>query len=1291
MTTQLRGTDVYDGSICRTDLNVLDSGSAVIRKIIEVASSGIKITASTGADTGTGDVKLAVDTAVVQAKLNGTGLVRMTGLSVGYDNTSYYHAGNSNKDTLDWTARYVTAAAIKADSEVGFITRNEQTYQNIRAQIIYSQNNGDSTLWNAKQAALNGTGLVRMEGTNVSYDNTSYYHAGNLPAYPTNADTLDGKHYSDITSDIAQSKSVNFGYRYSYTLWMYGEHNKYYPFTIAGGDQDLKRDILIKRSYGETHPPEWYLSTHGGGLTVKIKTNFGGWGGANYSWEIHELEEMYNSTFAGCYVTNSYMTFSIMLRGGGVGGAIYHVYSDQPIEITHPLHLTSAGGTTGAFPVISYNSDNYQYSNGTYFWNMPAPLTTPNTEDIRIRKFIALTQALDSSKANWNTAYNHSLAAHAPILVNPITGTGTRTAGYIPKFNADVNTLSDSPIYTDGTNVGIGTTDPQSYKLHVDGDIKATARVIAGTIIEAPTLFLKHGLVDSFVTQAGKGTIQTAPDQYKFWVAGVGADMGTPFSISTTSLSAERHYLLPDAHGTFALTTDIANSGNWNTAYGWGNHAGLYSLLNHTHSTYAATDQTFYIGTTQIAINRTSSVQTLTGINIDGSAASLGGISAEKYVHGSNESGQRSAPLTWDAYHDSQRKGGFWEIVGSTWAPTVDWWWGITAPHSSNGAAYNYSGQLIFNLAGTESYFRSISGGTANGWRKIWHDGNSNLSTVDWTARDIHAAKYFIGTKQMLSDYSWGGANNNIWIGSVNTTVTGTGDQGNYNIAIGELTLGVNTTGFQNIAIGAGALKSNTTGSYNYAIGDNALRYNTAGVQNMAVGGYSLASNTTGGYNLALGVNALKGNVSGSYNTGVGYCTLYAATGSNNTAIGFYSGWNITTGSENTGVGVASNNGLTTGSGNTVIGHGGLRFNTASSYNVAIGWFAGRYINAGTNNTAPTNSVFIGDDCRALNANDDNQIVIGHLAVGHGSNTATWGNTSILNNYFSGKVNASSYYGQVVNLDAGTFSGYILGAVGTTMRWIIGSDIAITGTSDNDLDLYSYTGNVQIFASTVKKLTVHSTGIDVAGNASATGYVKGASLRVTQTAGTGAGLSLYGDGDYTQSYGIWCGGTSGNTFGSVTGDWGMYFSMEGAANRGWLFKHSSTGVAASISAGGDITTKGSGTFQGGGFNSIRSLKIINEDWAGNATAIISKFILRDFNYRNMPNQNRTLGFIIDEIPEEIQPYALFGENRDAINIYSFLGLTFKAHQETKTELELQAEKIISLEAQVRELQEGRAN
>ena len=42
---------------------------------------------------------------------------------------------------------------------------------------------------------------------------------------------------------------------------------------------------------------------------------------------------------------------------------------------------------------------------------------------------------------------------------------------------------------------------------------------------------------------------------------------------------------IPLSTGTAWGVSIANNSANWNTAFGWGNHAGLYSLVNHNHST----------------------------------------------------------------------------------------------------------------------------------------------------------------------------------------------------------------------------------------------------------------------------------------------------------------------------------------------------------------------------------------------------------------------------------------------------------------------------------------------------------------------------------------------------------------------------------------------------------------------------------------------------------------------------------------------------------------------------------
>ena len=65
--------------------------------------------------------------------------------------------------------------------------------------------------------------------------------------------------------------------------------------------------------------------------------------------------------------------------------------------------------------------------------------------------------------------------------------------------------------------------------------------------------------------------------------------------------------------GTAWGTSLTDNSANWNTAFGWGNHAGLYSLLNHTHTFASLTS----IPTTLVGYGITDAATSAQGTNAD--------------------------------------------------------------------------------------------------------------------------------------------------------------------------------------------------------------------------------------------------------------------------------------------------------------------------------------------------------------------------------------------------------------------------------------------------------------------------------------------------------------------------------------------------------------------------------------------------------------------------------------------------------------------------------------------------
>jgi hypothetical protein len=209
----------------------------------------------------------------------------------------------------------------------------------------------------------------------------------------------------------------------------------------------------------------------------------------------------------------------------------------------------------------------------------------------------------------------------------------------------------------------------------------------------------------------------------------------------------------------------------------------------------------------------------------------------------------------------------------------------------------------------------------------------------------------------------------------------------------GELT--VNTIP---ISLGAGAISSNIK------IGDSSLSNNTTGSRNIAIGQLSLQSNTTASNNIAIGVQCLTTN-NGSSNIAVGYLTMLSNTsGFSNVAIGQQSMRLNTTGNENVAINQEALRNNTTGSANIAIGRSALLNNTTGSNNISLGHISANLISSGSNCNIANNSIFIGRDTRPSDDNQTNQIVIGHNAIGAGSNSVVLGNDSIATTLLKGNV-----------------------------------------------------------------------------------------------------------------------------------------------------------------------------------------------------------------------------------------------------------------------------------------------
>jgi len=153
--------------------------------------------------------------------------------------------------------------------------------------------------------------------TPIMYDNndTNYY-----------VDPNGTTRLNQLTVNSIDTSDFNNAQYWAGDIVINGNENTYYPVTWWGGNQDIVTEIEIYRGYAEQAP--WNpigTGVHHGGLTCLLRTNFGGWGGSTYDIQFDDFRETYTTIAAEVAHFGNQRGFVIWLRGGGSGGAIYHI------------------------------------------------------------------------------------------------------------------------------------------------------------------------------------------------------------------------------------------------------------------------------------------------------------------------------------------------------------------------------------------------------------------------------------------------------------------------------------------------------------------------------------------------------------------------------------------------------------------------------------------------------------------------------------------------------------------------------------------------------------------------------------------------------------------------------------------------------------------------------------------------------------------------------------------------------------------------------------------------------
>ena len=235
---------------------------------------------------------------------------------------------------------------------------------------------------------------------------------------------------------------------------------------------------------------------------------------------------------------------------------------------------------------------------------------------------------------------------------------------------------------------------------------------------------------------------------------------------------------------------------NWDTAFGWGDHAGLYVP-------YAGATGNVDLGDFNLSQGNTLTIHSTT-------ADAIGAI---------------------------------FKSFKSRGAGTV-----VTGDILSEFRAYGYDGAN--NLFVGAEYFRAT--GTVAATRvptqwEVWVGTDAAPSTLT-KASALSSSVTAFGLNSLR--VNTGGGNCAFGKNSLYTNSTGGGNSAfgssalytsnnNYNSAFGYESLYANTSGYNNAAFGQGSLRTNTTGGGNSAFGDGALYTNSTGDGNVGIGHYA--------------------------------------------------------------------------------------------------------------------------------------------------------------------------------------------------------------------------------------------------------------------------------------------------------------------------------------------------------------------------------------------------------------------------------------------------------------------
>ena len=427
---------------------------------------------------------------------------------------------------------------------------------------------------------------------------------------------------------------------------------------------------------------------------------------------------------------------SVTIAGEGLSlGASLTLDTGDVTEHTAYKYYTDARAraSISATGSLSYNS-----TTGVMSFTMPAQNTSNITEGSNLYFTNARADAriVNAGSANWNTAYswgNHASAGYTTTDTTYSVQDGELSQNNFTNADhskldgiaASANNYSHPSNHAINVITGLQTAlnakvDDSQVLTNVPAnavftDTNTTYSVGDGGLSQNNFTNADHSKLDGIAT----GATNTAAPHYTSAIA-VGAGGLTQQNFTTTLknkldgiAASANNYVLPFTN----------NSSNWNTAYGWGNHA----------SAGYTNDQT---AAEILAALKTVDVNGTAGVN----AGTVDGIASSRIIYGANASGTGEGTFSdWNAV----TKSGFYSHSGASNKWSTANWSSIlhTKLYNSNNS---YATQLGFDTYNNNLYTRTNNNGTWTSWAEIWHAGvDGSGSGLDADLLDGQEGSYY--------------------------------------------------------------------------------------------------------------------------------------------------------------------------------------------------------------------------------------------------------------------------------------------------------------------------------------------------------------------------------------------------------------------------------------------------------------------------------------------------------------------------------------------------------------------